>query len=119
MHGFTPFRELLSGLSSYTSARKGSDQEVPLFRRRRQRQSSKPFNIDMSVSTEIERHPGTNLAFPTAKTHHRQHATTSPRQDTFSFKSAYSPRDILHDKQQDDSVTHISGATLYFLFSFS
>ncbi|OWM78315.1 hypothetical protein CDL15_Pgr001036 [Punica granatum] len=47
-------------------------------RSRRQRQSNKPFNLDACVSTKIKRHPGANWAFPTAKTHHRQHATTSP-----------------------------------------
>ncbi|OWM72945.1 hypothetical protein CDL15_Pgr016505 [Punica granatum] len=35
-------------------------------RSRRQRQSKKPFNLDVCVSTEIERHPGANWAFPTA-----------------------------------------------------
>ncbi|OWM76955.1 hypothetical protein CDL15_Pgr011680 [Punica granatum] len=47
-------------------------------RSRRQRQSNKPFNLDACVSTEIERHLKANRAFPTAKTHHRQHATISP-----------------------------------------
>ncbi|OWM72756.1 hypothetical protein CDL15_Pgr024808 [Punica granatum] len=39
---------------------------------------NKPFNLDECISTEIERHLGANRAFPTAKTHHRQHATISP-----------------------------------------
>ncbi|PKI31974.1 hypothetical protein CRG98_047635 [Punica granatum] len=53
---------------------------------------NKPFNIDACVSTEIERHLGTNRAFPTVKTHHRQHATISPEAGHIRLQECLSPK---------------------------
>ncbi|OWM74318.1 hypothetical protein CDL15_Pgr013222 [Punica granatum] len=85
-------------------------------RSRRQRQSNKPFNLGACVSTEIERHLGANWAFPTAKTHHRQHATISLEaghirlQEHLSSKGHH-PRERQRTIGSDDRTRHPTQTT--------
>ncbi|PKI55623.1 hypothetical protein CRG98_023978 [Punica granatum] len=75
----------------------------------------KQFNIDASVSIEIERHLGANRAFTTAKAHHRQHATTSPEVGHFRLRELLSskghpPRERQDTVENDYPTRHLPQA---------
>ncbi|PKI68015.1 hypothetical protein CRG98_011611 [Punica granatum] len=58
IHGFTPPRELLSGLSPYTSTGKRLDAEVPPFlRSRRQKRLSESHVVNTTVSVDNKHGP--------------------------------------------------------------
>ncbi|PKI59369.1 hypothetical protein CRG98_020237 [Punica granatum] len=68
MHGFTSPRELCRALYLLLQQGKGLIKRYPL-RSQRQRRSSKPFNMNASVSIEIERRLETNWATTTTEAH--------------------------------------------------
>ncbi|PKI71080.1 hypothetical protein CRG98_008545 [Punica granatum] len=91
MQGFTPPRELLSGLSHYNSTGEGPGEK-------------------------IEQRLGTNRTFTTAKAHHRQQATTSPEVRHIRLQELLSSKGHPPQERQDtvgngDRTKHLPQAT--------
>ncbi|PKI42432.1 hypothetical protein CRG98_037163 [Punica granatum] len=116
MHGFTPPRELCQSLHLLHRQGKGPIKRYPLSEA-----EDRDNRANHSISTRVSLprssdNPGqigpSPLQRPTTDNMQQQ----ASGQDMFGFKSTYPPRDILHDKQQDNpthrTTDRAAGASL-------